>query len=77
MDLASIGKWLLGIGLGLAVLGAALWLAGEFGLPIGRLPGDIRLEGRGWSVYFPVATCIVISLVLTIVVNVLARIFRA
>jgi hypothetical protein len=38
-------------------------------LPLGRLPGDVRIRGEGWSFYFPVVTCIVISIVLTVLLN--------
>ncbi len=75
-DLAAIGKWLVIIGLGLALVGGGLWLAGRFGLPLGRLPGDIRIERGGVTFYFPVVSMILISVVLTVVVNVVVRLFK-
>jgi hypothetical protein len=76
MDLTTVGKWLLVIGLGLAGLGLAVWLAGKAGLPIGRLPGDLHVRGEKGSFYFPIVTCIVVSLVLTLVINLVFRLFR-
>ena len=45
MDAASIGKWIVVFGLGLVVAGGLLWLLTKAGLPLGRLPGDIHVEG--------------------------------
>jgi len=75
-ELTAIGKWLLFAGLGLAVVGGLIWLGGRFGLPLGRLPGDIRIERDGGTFYIPLATSIVISLILTIGLNLIIRLFR-
>ncbi len=63
-------------GLGLAVLGGVVWLAGRIGLPLGRLPGDLRIVGGGSTFYFPLASCLVVSLLLTLGLNLLLRLFR-
>lgn len=76
MDLTAIGKWLLLVGAVVAGLGGLLWLAGKTGVPIGQLPGDIRLGGERWSFYFPLATCLIVSALLTVLVNVFLRMFR-
>lgn len=61
----SLGKILLGAGLLLVVVGAALWLVGRsWG---GFLPGDIVVERKSVRVYFPVVTCLVLSLMLSLV----------
>src|SRR3954447_4944940 len=52
----ELGKALLGLGLLLAVIGAVLLLAGRFGLPLGRLPGDFAWRGKNASFYFPLGT---------------------
>ncbi len=39
------------------------------GLPLGRLPGDVRVRGEGWAFYFPIVTCIVVSIVLSVLTN--------
>jgi hypothetical protein len=75
-DLFTIGKWLIAAGLGLAFLGGVVWLAGKTGLPLGRLPGDIRLERGGFSFYFPLTTSILISVGLTVLLYVLARFLK-
>ncbi len=71
-----IGKWILVFGVVLVVVGAVVWLAESLGLPLGRLPGDIRMRGEGWSFYFPVVTCIVVSIVLTVLLNLAAWFWR-
>lgn len=55
------------VGLLLVLIGGGLMLAGRFGLPLGRLPGDIAFRGKSTAFYFPITTCIVISVVLTVV----------
>ena len=57
-------------GVALAVVGAVVWLAARpEGLPLklGRLPGDIAYQGKHGSFYFPVVTCILLSVVLTLI----------
>ena len=75
MDFADIGKWLVIAGLGLVALGGVLWLLGR--VPgLGRLPGDINVQVGNVSCFAPIATMLILSLVLTIVLNVLARLFQ-
>ena len=69
----DVGKILVVIGLGIAGLGALIWLAGKIGLPLGRLPGDIRIDRDNFKFYFPLTTCILISLVLTLVMWLLRK----
>ncbi len=64
-----MGKWILIFGVVLIAVGGAIWLVEHFGLPLGRLPGDVRLRGEGWSFYFPVTTSILVSVVLTVLLN--------
>jgi hypothetical protein len=72
----NIGRFIMLAGLVLFLIGGALFLAGKFGLPLGRLPGDIRIEGQNGSFYFPLATCILISVVLTVLLNLLGRFLK-
>ncbi len=66
MSLADLGKLLIGVGFLLVVFGAVLMLAGR--LPwLGRLPGDISIQRGQWTFYFPLATSIIVSLLLTLV----------
>ena len=71
-DLSSMGRMVLIVGLVVVAIGALMLLAGR--LPfLGRLPGDIAVQRGSWSFYFPLATSIVLSLVLTVVLNLFAR----
>jgi hypothetical protein len=73
--LTGLGRTLIWIGGGLVVLGVLLVLAGK--IPgLGRLPGDISIQRDHYSVYIPLGTMIVLSLVLTLILNVIARIRR-
>jgi hypothetical protein len=76
VDVSSFAKWLIVVGLGLAAVGALVWLASKIGLPLGGLPGDIRFERPGFSFRFPLATCIVVSIVLTVIANIVLWVFR-
>ena len=63
----AIGRVLVLFGVVLVVLGGIMLLAGRAGVPLGRLPGDITYRGKNTVVYFPVVTCIVISVVLSLI----------
>lgn len=71
----SPAKALIVTGVVLVALGL-LWLGLERILPLGRLPGDIRVERAGLRVYFPLGTMIVVSLLLTLLLNILLRFRR-
>jgi len=72
----SIARYLMIGGVILFLVGGGIYLAAKFGIPLGRLPGDIRIEGENGSFYFPVTSSILVSVVLTIVLNVIARLLR-
>ncbi len=72
-DLTTLGRWILAIGLAVAGIGALLWLAGRVGLPIGRIPGDLHLASGSWSCFIPLGTSILLSLVLTVLLNLFVR----
>ena len=74
--MSKIGRLLLTIGLIIAAVGLLLLLAGRFFPWLGRLPGDLRYESEHVRIYFPLATMILISLIGTLVLNILLRIFR-
>lgn len=74
--MGELGKILLGFGLLLVILGAVLLVAGNLSgkVPwLGRLPGDIYIERGNWKFYFPLATCILISIVLTLIFSLFGR----
>jgi ribose/xylose/arabinose/galactoside ABC-type transport system permease subunit len=64
--MTDLGKLLLALGGMIILLGAVLLLAGRFQLPLGRLPGDIVYRGKNGIFYFPLTTCIIISVVLSL-----------
>jgi ribose/xylose/arabinose/galactoside ABC-type transport system permease subunit len=71
--MSELGRILIGIGLLLVVVGAVVILVGKTGLPLGRLPGDFTWRGRHTTVVFPLATCLIISVVLSLVLWLLGR----
>jgi hypothetical protein len=71
--MTDLGRILIGIGLLLVACGAVVLLAGRMGLPLGRLPGDITWRGRHTTVYLPLGTSILISVVLSLVFWLLSR----
>ena len=74
MDLQGIGRILVLLGVGLAIVGAIVFLAGRAGF--GSLPGDIRVQSQGWGCYVPILGSIILSIILTVVLNLLLRFFR-
>jgi hypothetical protein len=76
MDAQTIGKFLVVAGIVVVVIGGVLWGLGRLGMPLGRLPGDIHIEREGFSFYFPLATSILVSIALTIIVNIILRLFK-
>ena len=71
MSFGDVGKWLVIAGVVVAVAGGVLLVAQRLGF--GQLPGDVSLKSGGFTLFFPIVTCIVISVVVTIVINVILR----
>jgi hypothetical protein len=65
--MSDLGKLLLVFGGAIVVAGAVLLLAGRFNLPLGHLPGDIVYRGKNTVFYFPLTTCSVISVALSLI----------
>lgn len=74
--MADLGKLLLGLGLLLIVIGAVLVLAARFGLPLGRLPGDLSFRGKNGTVFIPLGTSVLISVFLSILLYLVSRFRR-
>ncbi|HLG70142.1 MAG TPA: DUF2905 domain-containing protein [Chloroflexota bacterium] len=72
---ADLGKLLIGAGVLLVLAGIAFLLAGRIPY-LGRLPGDIAVQHGSFGFYFPIVTCILVSLVLTVLLNLGTRLFR-
>ncbi len=70
-----LGRALVIAGVVIAVIGLALLFADKVPL-VGRLPGDLTFRGEGWTVYAPIATSIVVSLVLTATLSLFAWLAR-
>ncbi len=75
MDLNILGRLIFLLGIGLLLLGGLLMLFSRIpGLKhLGRLPGDIRVEGGNFSCFFPIVSMIIISLLLTLALNIIIR----
>ena len=61
------------LSIALVVIGGGVMLLGRAGLPLGRLPGDIAYRGKNTSFYFPLATCILLSIVVSLVMYLIGR----
>ncbi len=71
--MADLGKFLLVLAGTLAVVGLLLLFAGKLNLPLGRLPGDITYRGKNTVIYFPLATSLLISIVLSLLLWLINR----
>jgi hypothetical protein len=71
--MADLGRVLIGVGAAAIVAGLALVLLGRFNIPLGRLPGDIVYRGKNSTFYFPLATSILVSVVLSLVMYFIGR----
>ena len=72
----DLGRVLIGLGLLLLIGGGLLLLLGRTGIPLGRLPGDISYRGKNFSVYVPLGTSILLSVLLSLVFFLLSRFRR-
>jgi hypothetical protein len=70
---SDLGKLLVFVGGTIVLVGLGLILLGRTNLPLGRLPGDIVYRGKNTTFYFPLATSIVVSVVLSILMYVIGR----
>jgi len=72
----SLGKLLIGAGGLLILIGAIVILAARAHVPLGRLPGDISYRGKNTAIFFPITTCIILSLVLSLLLWLVNRFLR-
>lgn len=72
MDSTGFGKVLILIGLFIVLLGAVILVGGKIPL-LGKLPGDIHIRKPGVSFHFPIVTCFLLSVLLTILLNLILR----
>ncbi len=71
--MVEFGKLLLVLGGIIILIGAALLFAGRFNVPVGRLPGNIVIRGKNTVLYFPLATSIILSVLLSLVLWLFSR----
>ncbi len=72
MAIESLGKLLIYIGICVVIIGAFLLLLSK--IPwFGRLPGDIAIRREGWTIYLPITTMILVSIILTVILNLIFR----
>ena len=71
--MAPFGKMLIAAGLALVVAGLLVTFAGRLPFRIGRLPGDIYVQGKNSTFYFPLVTCLVLSVLFSVVLWILRR----
>jgi hypothetical protein len=71
--MVELGKLLLVLGGTIVVIGLALLLAGRLHLPLGHLPGDFVYRGKSTVFYFPLVTCLLLSIVISLILWLLNR----
>lgn len=74
--MTGLAKLLVVCGGILVVAGILVFLAGKANIPLGRLPGDVTYRGKNATVYFPIITCILISVVLSFIMWIVNRFSR-
>jgi hypothetical protein len=75
MDLATIGRLLITFGIVVLVVGILLVIVGRVPF-LGRLPGDVVFHRNGFTLFLPIATMILVSIILTVLLNIFFRFFR-
>lgn len=74
--MAEVGRLLVILGIVVVVIGGLAMLLGRTGIPLGRLPGDIVYRGKSTTFYFPLATSIILSVVLSLLFFLIGRFKR-
>jgi len=75
-DLTTLARWLVLAGLILAGIGGLLSVLSRLGLPLGRLPGDFHFQSGSFTCLIPVASSILLSVLLTLILNLIARLSK-
>jgi magnesium-transporting ATPase (P-type) len=75
MEATDVGRWLMYAGVGLVVIGGVVFVLGRI-VDLGQLPGDTSYEGENIRIYAPLTTMIIVSIVLTILLNLILRWLR-
>ena len=72
----DLARLLIIFGVLIAVIGGVLLVVGRTGVPLGRLPGDLSFSQGGFTCFFPLATSLILSIILTILLNLAIQFFR-
>jgi hypothetical protein len=76
MNMISLARFIIIVGLILVAIGGILYLFARLGVPLGRLPGDIRIERQNFSCLIALGTSLFLSILLTIILNVIVRLLN-
>ncbi len=76
MKMETSARLIILAGIVLIIIGAIVYALAKLNLPLGRLPGDIRIKGRGGSFYLPLTTSILISIVLSVLVYIIGHFWK-
>ena len=76
MDMYNFARLFIFLGLTFLAIGGIAYLLIRFGLPLGHLPGDIRIQGQNVTCLIPVVSMILISIVLTVALNIILRLMN-
>jgi hypothetical protein len=71
-----MGKWIILLGIGIVIVGVVIYLFHDKLHWLGRLPGDIRIEKENFRFYFPFTTMILVSIILTIIVQLVSKFLK-
>lgn len=72
----NIAKALIFVGMIIVLIGCFIFILSKMGVPLFKLPGDIKIGGGKYSVSIPIVTCILISIFLTVIINVILWLVR-
>ena len=71
--MSDLGRILIFLGIILVAAGFVVIVLARMHMPLGRLPGDLTWRGRGWSVSFPIVTCILLSVIISVILWLIGR----
>ena len=72
----NIARYIILAGVALIIIGVLVYGLGKLNLPLGRLPGDIRVEGQNGSFYFPLTSSILVSIILSLLLNIITKFLK-
>jgi hypothetical protein len=72
-EFSVLARWLFLAGVGLILIAGVVWLLGRWNLPLGQLPGDFRIQRGNVSCFIPLATSLLLSGLLTLLINLILR----